>query len=212
MTEKLDLQRELKEFYRPAARAPQFVILPPLKYLMIEGRLQPGERPGESEQFARATEALYGLAYTIKFMSKLRESSPVDFKVMGLEGQWWVESGKFGLDPNEPWCFNLMIMQPEHITPEMFRAAADELRKKKGELPALAKMRLEEFTEGACVQMMHIGPYSDEERTFSRMHDFAIENGYEFSGKHHEIYMGDPRRTAPDKLKTILRMPVRKST
>jgi len=208
MIKKLDLKKGLKEFYSPSPKKPVIIDVPTFTYVMIDGKLAPGEPPGESEEFQQAMMALYGISYTLKFMSKLRAKEPIDYTVMALEALWWVESGAWEKESNEPWRYTVMMMQPKHITAAMFRDAVEQVRRKKGDSPALSRARLEAFTEGRCVQVMHIGPYGDEPATVDRMRAFAEEQGYHFAGKHHEIYMSDPRRTAPEKLKTVLRMPL----
>jgi hypothetical protein len=177
---------------------------------MLDGALQPGEMPGTSPSFQEAVEALYGISYTLKFMSKLRKSDPIDYTVMALEGLWWIDEGEFDIARPGHWKWTLMILQPEHIGGEMFQAALRQLAKKKDN-PTLSRLRLEGFHEGLCMQTMHVGPYADEPATIARMHTYADEHGYRLRGRHHEIYMGDPRRSKPEKLKTILRQPVEKT-
>jgi hypothetical protein len=156
-------------------------------------------------------EALYGAAYTLKFMSKLRKVDPIDYPVMTLEGLWWVEDGQFDILIKDNWVYTVMVLQPEHITADMLAEAIAQLRKKKGDQPAFSRLRLEPFQEGPCVQMMHVGPYATEPATVKKMEAFAAENGYNtLPGKHHEIYLGNPLRAQPDKLKTILRHPIQK--
>ena len=128
---------------------------------------------------------------------------------MALEGLWWTKADEFDFDKNKVWNFTVMIMQPEHITQEMFRDALQELLLKKDN-PALSQLRFEPLKEGLCIQTMHIGPYDQEPGTIERMDNFAEENELEYCGKHHEIYLGDPRRCKPERLRTILRRPVRK--
>jgi hypothetical protein len=152
-------------------------------------------------------EALYGIAYSLKFMSKLRQDDPLDYTVMALEALWWTETGAYDLTQPAGWQWTAMIMQPDHITTEMFQEALAQVRKKKPN-PALDKLRFESFTEGLCIQVMHIGPYKTEPETLAKMDLFASEKGYRMHGKHHEIYLGDPMRAAEDKLRTILRHPV----
>ena len=152
-------------------------------------------------------QALYGIAYTLKFMSKLRRENPIDYTVMGLEALWWVEDGQFDIQKPDNWHWTAMILQPEHITPDMFAQALEQLRKKKPG-PALDLLRFETFHEGLSVQIMHIGPYADEPATLAKMEEFAHQQGYVMRHKHHEIYLGDPRRGDPAKLKTVLRHPV----
>ena len=126
---------------------------------------------------------------------------------MALEGLWWTDPGEFDLAKKDKWKWTAMVMQPEHITKAMFQKAVEEVGKKKDN-PALKKIRLERFHEGLCVQIMHIGPYEDEPGTIEKMHTFAKEYDYSLRGKHHEIYLSDPRRCKPERLKTVLRQSV----
>jgi hypothetical protein len=210
---KLDLKRDLKQFYGPSAKKVAIVDVPQFTFATIQGAIEPGHEPGNSPAFQQATEALYGIAYTLKFASKKRAENPIDYPVMPLEGLWWVEDGIFDISVKDNWHWQLMILQPQHITAEMFQEALQQLRQKKGDNPAFGRLRLQPFQEGLCVQIMHIGPYSTEPATVARMETFAAENGYRFrfepgGGNHHEIYLGDPRRAAPEKLRTILRHPI----
>lgn len=182
--------------------------VPRFQFVMIDGRIEPGLAPGTSPGFQQAMEALYGAAYTLKFISKLRKVDPIDYPVMALEGLWWVEDSNFDIMKKDNWVYTVMILQPDHITPELFTEALSQMRKKKGDLPAFSRLRLEAFQEGLCVQMVHVGPYETELGTVARMEAFAAANGYTMHGKHHEIYLGNPLRTQPDKLKTILRHPI----
>jgi hypothetical protein len=208
---KLDLRSELKYLYSPSAKKVEIVDVPKFNFAMMDGEIEPGETPGTSQEYQNAIGALYGVSFTLKFMSKLRKKSPVDYTVMALEGLWWTESGEFDFKKKEPWKWTMVIMQPQHITKEMFQEALQQVRKKR-DSPALSRIRLESFREGLSMQIMHVGPYAEEPRTIEKMHDFARENGYALCGKHHEIYLGDPRRAKPEKLRTILRQPVSKST
>jgi len=210
--QKIDLRKELKHLYRPSAKRVEVVEVPEFQFAMIDGRIEPGAEPGTSQAFQEALQALYGVSYTLKFMSKSRKETPIDYTVMPLEGLWWTETGEFDFDKKDEWQWTAMIMQPDHITPEMFAEAIEQVRKKRGDNPALAKLRLERFHEGLCMQIMHIGPYAEEPRTVEKMAAFARENGYRLRGKHHEIYLGDPRRARPENLKTILRYPIERVT
>jgi len=205
----LDLRQQWKHLYAPSAKKVELVDVPEFKFLMIDGRIEPGQAPGTSPGFAEAMAALYSAAYTLKFMSKLRQEDPIDYPVMALEGLWWVAGEDFDITTaweafTDQWAYTLMIMQPDHITPAMFAGAVAQAAKKKPN-PALGRLRLEAFREGLCVQTMHIGPYATEPATIARMRRWADENGYRLAGKHHEIYLGDPRRGDPAKLKTVLR-------
>jgi hypothetical protein len=205
--EKLDLRKQYKELYSPTAKAVSLVEVPPFQFTMIDGEIEPGKSPGSSPAFQDALQALYGISYTLKFVSKQRKEQPIDYTVMALEALWWVEGADFDITHPAGWRWTAMIMQPDHISHEMFSNAFDQLRQKKPS-PAIERLRFETFHEGLCLQIMHIGPYSTEPATLRKMGEFARENGYAYRGKHHEIYLGDPRRADPEKLKTILRQPV----
>ena len=202
--ERMDLRKQLKGLYSPSAREPVIVDVPEMGFLMVDGK---GD-PNTSEEFQDAVAALYGVSFTIKFALKRSEAS-ADHTVMPLEGLWWGEDlDQFSFERKGDWLWTLLIVQPPHVTQDMVAEAVAELRRKGKDSPALSRLRLATFHEGLSVQIMHVGPYCDEPATMARMHDFAREQGYELRGKHHEIYLSDPRRTAPEKLKTVLRQPV----
>jgi hypothetical protein len=195
----IDLKRTLKPLYT-APRAPE-VIVPARKFIMVDGSGSPGSTP----EFQEAIQALYSVAYTAKFT--LKKAGGVQFTVMPMEALWWNVNGMLDLDSKMAWHWRAMIAMPDEVTAtdiEAARAAAGV----KHPNPALKKLHLKEFREGLCVQVMHIGPYSEEKETIERLHAFAVAQGYKLHGKHHEIYLGDPRRTKPEKLKTIVRQPV----
>jgi len=200
---KINMRKELKGLYGPSATGCSIVDAPPLRFLMVDGSGDPNTAP----EFRHAMEALYGLSYTLKFMLKKRDKS-TDYVVMPLEGLWWADDmSLFSLEAKGTWRWTMMIAQPEHVTPELFAEAADELARKKNP-PALAKARLDTYHEGLSAQVMHIGPYADERPTIEKIHRFIEEQGYARRGKHHEIYLSDPSRTAPEKLRTIIRQPI----
>lgn len=211
--QKLDLKKELKYLYAPSAKKIEVVEVPAMNFVMIDGAIEPDQVPGTSPLFAENMQALYGAAYTLKFTAKLRKENPVDYPVMALEGLWWVEDGTFDIRKPGNWKYTVMIMVPEIVTADFFVEALAQMRKKKGDQPSFARLRLGSFCEGLCVQTMHIGPYAAEPATVERMQAFMQANGYQdqvgLGGKHHEIYMGDPRRADPAKLKTVLRHPVK---
>jgi hypothetical protein len=207
---KLDLHKQLKHLYAPGAGKVERLVVPALQFAMIDGVIERGQGPSTSASFQEAVQALYGIAYTLKFASRLRPTNPIDYPVMPLEGLWWSGKGDFAFDPGKAWRWTAMILQPDHITRAMFARAVEQLAEKR-DSPALRKLRLERFREGACLQVLHVGPYADEPRTIERMRAFAEENGLAYCGKHHEIYLGDPRRARPEKLRTILRQPVVKA-
>jgi hypothetical protein len=211
---KLDLRKDLKYLYAPSPKNVGIVQVPRFQFAMLDGQIEAGEGPSTSASFQEAMMALYGISYTLKFTAKLLKENPIDYPVMALEGLWWIEGGVFDINKKDNWLYTVMMLQPDFITCEMFEAARNQVRKKRGESAALTKMRFEPFEEGLCVQVMHIGPYADEPATVERMKAFAGENGYRdlvgLGGKHHEIYLGDPRRADPTKLKTVLRHPIEK--
>jgi hypothetical protein len=210
----LDLKKDLKYLYTPSAKKIELVKVPRLQFAMIDGAIEKGQAPGSSPGFQEATQALYGIAYTLKFTFKKRKVHAVDYPVMALEGLWWVEGGIFEISVPDNWLYTLMIMQPDVVTKEAFDEAVAEVQRKRGESPALSRARLAPFEEGLCVQVMHVGPYASEPATVDRMKAFAGEQGFRDcigrGGKHHEIYLGDPRKADPAKLKTVLRHPVEK--
>jgi hypothetical protein len=201
----LDLRKQLKHLYSPSAKQPAFVDVPPMQFVLIKGAIEQGFEPGTSPAFASALETLYGVSYTLKFMSKQQSVDAVDYPVMPLEALWWIEQGEFDYSRKDNWCWQAMIMQPDHITCEMFAAAVAKLRKKRPAPTSLDLLRFESYDEGTCVQMMHRGPYSDEPATIERMRVFAASQGYRLLYGHHEIYLGDPRRGDQSSLKTVLR-------
>jgi hypothetical protein len=170
---------------------------------MVDGHGNPNTSPA----YQAALEALYSLAYTIKFALKPKG---IDFVVGPSEGLWWMEDMReFSVETKDRWDWTMMIMQPDEVTQEVLEQAKIQAAKKK-ELPALSGLRLETYHEGLAVQILYYGAYSDEGPTIARMHAFIHEQGFEMNGKHHEIYLGDPRRNPPEKLKTVIRQPVRR--
>ncbi len=198
---KIDYKQEWRHLYNPSSKEVSVVDVPEMNFLMVDGA---GD-PNVSQAYRQAIEALFSLSYTLKF--RIKKMMGVDYAVMPLEGLWWTDDpGQFSLSRKENWKWTAMIMQPEWVTAELFSEALGELGKKKA-LPALEQMRFASSHEGRCAQVMHIGPYAAEEPTIARLYAFIHEHGYERRGKHHEIYLSDPSRTAPDKLKTVIRQP-----
>jgi hypothetical protein len=199
---KLDYKKVLKHLYQPS-REPELVQVPPLRYLMIDGKGNPNHEPS----YTNAVEALYAVSYTIKFMVK-KGPNGLDYGVMPLEGLWWTDKmEEFSTDRKEDWHWTSMIMQPEPVTAELVQEAISQVSAKKV-LPSLELVRFEILEEGPAVQIMHTGAYSEEGPTIERLHRFAADNRWSLAGKHHEIYLGDPRKTAPERLKTVIRQPV----
>jgi hypothetical protein len=204
---KIDFKRQLKQLYQPSAKKFSVVDVPSMQFMMLDGH---GD-PNSAQEYKDAVEALYGVAYKVKFMSKKELGK--DYTVPPLEGLWWAEDMEtFTIERDKSqWDWTMMIMQPEWITTDMVEEAVAIVEKQKA-LVALPKLRPETYDEGLSVQIMHFGSYDDEGPTIARMHhEFMPANGYEPRGKHHEIYLSDPRRVAPGKLKTVLRQPVRKT-
>ncbi len=203
---KIDFKKEWKHLYRPSSKEFEIVGVPPMNFIMIDGQ---GD-PNTAQEYQEALEALYAVAYKIKFMSKKELGK--DYVVPPLEGLWWAEDMDIFTTSGDKdeWLWTMMIMQPEWVTDALFEQACTEVATAK-EPPALSKIRLENYHEGLSVQIMHIGPYSEEGPTIHKLHhEFLPATNLLEAGKHHEIYLGDPRKVAPEKLKTVLRQPVRK--
>jgi len=200
--EKIDFKKELKHLYSPSAKEAVTVKVPKMNFLMVDGQ---GD-PNTAQEYKDAIEALYAVSYALKFMTK--KGKEVDYVVMPLEGLWWTEDmTEFTMENKDAWKWTSMIMQPHYVTEELVQKALEQVEEKKN-LPALSKMRFESLQEGLSAQIMHIGPYSVEAPTIERLHNFIREKGYELRGKHHEIYLSDPRRSKPESLKTIIRQPI----
>ena len=201
--EKLDLKKKWKCLYQPSAKEISMVDVPPLNYLMVDGE---GD-PNTSSAYRQAIEALYSLSYTLKFSLK-KSPKAVDYGVMPLEGLWWADDpSAFQLQDKAAWKWTAMILQPDFISSEDVAAAFAEIKKKRNP-PALDRIRFQEMHEGPSAQTLYIGPFADEGPTIERIHEFIHAHGKALRGRHHEIYLSDPRRTAPEKLKTIIRQPM----
>jgi hypothetical protein len=199
--EKVDFKKELKNLYNRSAKEVTFVEVPDMNFLMIDGEGAPS-----SQQYMDAIQTLYPIAYALKFIVK--KGKGVDYGVMPLEGLWWMnDMTQFSVDRKDEWKWTAMIMQPKYVTVADFKAAIEQAKKKN--LPAIAKVRFECYHEGKAAQIIHIGPYSTEGPNVQRIHEAIKASGHQLSGKHHEIYLGDPRKTAPEKLKTVLRQPMK---
>lgn len=204
MVKKIDLKNDLKYLYQPSAKEVEIVRVPKFNYLMIDGE---GD-PNSTEAYREAVQALYAVAYTLKFTIKKEKN--VDYPVMALDGLWWMDDmSQFTVENKNAWKWTMMILQPPVVTKSLFVKGLRQAIEKKG-LAGLSKIRFESYAEGLCVQIMHIGPYAEEAPTIQKLHSAARERGCELRGKHHEIYFGDPRKTKPEKLKTVLRQPIRR--
>lgn len=200
--EKIDFKKEFKHLYQPSAKEVVQVDVPPLNYLMVDGE---GD-PNTAQAYRDAIEALFAVAYTVKFMVK-KGPLAIDFVVMPLEGLWWADDMTvFATSDKSRWKWTAMILQPSFVTPDIFESAVLEVKKKKNP-PALSKLRLETLAEGKCAQILHIGPFSQEGPTIEKVHQFIDARGRR-TGKHHEIYLSDIRKMAPEKWKTVIRQPM----
>ncbi|MHB8805947.1 MAG: GyrI-like domain-containing protein [Anaerolineaceae bacterium] len=200
--EKIDWKKTYKELYFPPS-VPVVVEVPPIHFLMINGH---GD-PNKEESYQKAVEMLFSLSYTLKFAVKKERG--IDYSVFPLEGLWWVKNmARFTTDDKASWDWTMMIAQPETVNLEWVERARSEVLKKKKDLNAVRQVRFEPYREGLSIQLMHIGPYSAEGPNVARLHAFIHENGYAVNGKHHEIYLSDVRRSAPEKLKTVIRQPI----
>lgn len=199
---KVDFKKQLRPLYNPSAKNVVVVDVPDMQFLLVDGT----GNPNTSQEYQAAVEALYGVAYALKFL--IKKELTLDYAVMPLEGLWWVpDMREFSVDRKESWLWTMMIMQPQEVTATLLERALAQVQHKKAS-PALAKMRLEQFHEGLAAQIMHLGPFAAEGPTIARLHAFIREQDYAFDGiqqKHHEIYLSDPRRAAPEKMRTVIR-------
>lgn len=201
MSTDANAQDAIQRLYKASARQPEIVEVPALNFLMIDGQ---GD-PNTSQHYHEVLEALYALSYTLKFAIKAAEK--VDYSVSALEGLWWSDEMEvFLTGARDRWRWTMMMRQPVVVTPAWFERAVVEVQRKKT-LPALPHIRLESYHEGLAAQILHIGSYAAEAPTIARLHEFIRAEGGVLAKKHHEIYLGDPRRAAPEKLKTVIRQP-----
>jgi hypothetical protein len=199
--DKIDLKGEFKSLYKPSAKEVVEIDVPLFNFLMVDGE----GNPNTSRGYKEAIEALYSVSYTIKFA--LKRERALDYVVMPLEGLWWADDlTSFSRDEKDSWKWTMMIMQPPEASKLTAQSAIATVQEKKG-LPGLKQIRFEQFREGRSAQTMHIGPFSTEGPTIQRVHDF-ISSRSALRGKHHEIYLSDIRKAAPEKWKTIIRQPM----
>ena len=200
---KIDLKKDLKNLYQASAKSVVQVVVPAFKFLMVDGE---GD-PNSSEHYRHAVEALFSLSYATKFIIK-KGAQQRDYAVMPLEGLWWADDlSAFVANDRAKWKWTMMIMQPSFVPNEAIDEAVGEVRRKRN-LPGLDHVRLEEFAEGLCAQVLHVGPFSEEGATIERLHEF-IDHRSSRTGKHHEIYLSDIRRADPKRWKTIIRQPMK---
>ncbi len=217
---KIDYKKDFKQLYLPPT-TPVLVKVPKMNYLMVDGK---GGNPGKNPDFKQAIQALYSIAYTVKFTLKFAKKGP-EYTIPPLDGLWWMKGNK-PFDQKKPgeWLWRLMIAQPNHITQKHITDAIKLIKERAAKKSAkggsasgghekpsskLRNIVLKTFTEGLSAQIMHIGPYDKERPNIEKLKAFIKEKGYKIAGHHHEIYLGDPRRVAPSKLKTVIRYPVK---
>ncbi|MGZ5488988.1 MAG: GyrI-like domain-containing protein [Candidatus Aminicenantales bacterium] len=197
----IDLKKSLKPFYTASASKPAIIDVPALKTLMVDGTGDPN-----GPAFQEAVGSLYSVAYTLKFTFKKEKA--IDYPVMALEGLWCADDPSvFVNGKRDEWKWTIFIVLPGVVTRKDVADAVAAV-KKKAKFPRFPEVRFEKFAEGRAAQVMHIGPYAAEGPTIERLHKFIADEGYCLRGRHHEIYFGDPRRSAPEKLKTLIRQPV----
>jgi hypothetical protein len=200
---KIDLKKDLKAFYHATAKGVVQIDVPAFRFLMVDGI---GD-PNTAKAYAEAIEALYSVSYTAKFILK-KGPQKIDYAVMPLESLWWADDmSVFTTGDKAKWRWTAMIMQPDFVAKEVIATAIEEVRRKKN-LPGIDRLRLEDFAEGRCAQVLHVGPFSEEGPTIARVHEF-IDARSSRAGKHHEIYLSDLRRAAPASWKTIVRQPMK---
>jgi hypothetical protein len=203
MSTKVDFKKALKQLYNPPKGSFHLVDVPQMNFLMLDGE---GD-PNTSMDYQQAIEALYTMSYGIKFALK---SQGYDHIVPPLEGLWWMENmNEFRLANKDRWEWTMMIMQPEWVTIEWVEKVRQDAKKKKNNA-SLSEVRFDSLNEGLAVQILYTGAYEEEAPTIAELHKFITSSGYQTNGKHHEIYLGDPRKTSPERLQTILRQPIRK--
>ncbi len=198
---KIDYKKEWKYLYGATSKNIQFVEVPTLNYLMVHGKGEPG-----GKDFTEAVQALYPIAYTIKF--SLKQNTEFDYVVPPLEGLWWAEDMEdFVNNHRSQWQWTMMIMQPEFVTQDFFTQALQHVKTKKNP-SAIEKVEFQPYSEGKCAQILHLGPFSNEGPTVEKLHTAIANEGFTLTGKHHEIYLSDMRRVSPEKYRTIIRQPI----
>jgi len=207
----MDFKKEFKELYQPPGK-PTLIMVPRMRFIMVDGEGYPGGNPAYEE----AIQVLMTLSYGIKMMPRqgYTPAGYFEYVVPPLEGLWWIPQGEvFSFDDKDNWLWTMMVRLPDFVDQDLFARVVDETQRKK-KVSGLNKARLEEFDEGSCLQIMHIGPYSAEPETLAKMEQYMADNGcrdtFYRGGKHHEIYLSDPRKCDPAKMRTVLRQPVEK--
>jgi hypothetical protein len=202
---KIDYKKTLKDLYLPSSKKVVEVDVPSMNYLMVDGAGEPD--PDTNPQYGQAVEALFSVSYTIKFIIK-KGGTGIDYGVLPLEGLWWADDMDDFIKGNKSrWKWTMMIMQPDLVTTDIVNNALEQVTARKNPA-AIKKLRFAAFTEGKAAQILHIGPFSEEGPTVEKVHAHIIASGKNLHGKHHEIYLTDVRRAAPEKWKTVIRQPM----
>lgn len=205
-TKKSDLKKQFPELYNPS-RDPHIIDIPDMWFFMVDGTGYPGENP----LYQEAMQLLYGASFTLK-MSVMKPTGK-DYVVPPLEGLWWADDmtvfTESFMEKKDEWKWTSMIRIPDFINKEQIIKGLQLFKEKKNP-ENFHKIRYEKYSEGTVVQILHLGPFSEEGPVIANMHKYAEENGYVLHNKHHEIYLSDPRRTKPEKLRTVIRQPIKK--
>ena len=205
---KLDYKKEFPDLYQPSLKTQAIIKIPEMMFFMIDGI---GD-PNTSKEYKDAVQTLYNISYTLKMKVIKKETPSKDYIVPPLEGLWYIPNMKeWSMEGKDKWQWTMMIRIPDFIKDSQIKKAMNILKESKT-LSSFSKLRYEQYNEGTCVQIMYLGAYDDESPTIAKLHKFAKEKGYSLEGKHHEIYLSDPRKVEPERLKTILRQPIIKSS
>lgn len=197
----IDYKGQMGKLYRPSVEGVDLVDVPKMNFVMIDGHGDPNTAP----EYQDAVEALFTVSYALKM--HIKKSDAIDYGVMPLEGLWWAEDmSRFSVERKSEWKWTMMIHQPSQVTRKGFEKAFAEVKAKK-DPAALGKLRFEAFTEGRAAQKLHVGPFTEEGPAIKAIHDRIGAIGAKLQGKHHEIYLSDIRKAAPEKWKTIIRQP-----
>lgn len=204
---KVDLRKEFPDLYNPSSKEGTIIDIPEMNFLMIDGK---GD-PNTSQEYKDAVGTLYACSFGLKMDFK-KKAGGRDYVVPPLEGLWWVPNmEEFSIQKKDEWLWTSMIRVPDFVPESEVEKAIKMVKDNKREkAPSIDKLRFEKYNEGLCVQILYFGPYADEGPTIANLHQYARDNGYELRGKHHEIYFGDPRRTKPERLRTVIRQPIKK--
>ena len=205
---KLDYKKEFPDLYKPSLKTPVIIKIPEMMFFMIDGI---GD-PNTAQEYKDAVETLYNISYALKMKVIKKETPSKDYVVPPLEGLWYMpKMEKWSMEDKTKWEWTMMIRIPDFVKDSQIKKAMKIVKETKNP-PSFSKLRYELYNEGICVQIMYLGAYDEEPPTIKKIHQFAEKNGYNLNGHHHEIYLSDPRRVEPERLKTILRQPIIKSS